>query len=260
METIDMTRGHGKITHVAKSKSILNPPVSQKKKTVAENLSAVSFLKEITISGLIPACYFTSGATFPNETGYFEIGTLKLPAGFQYVDYLKGTPKPNWDNKGDKRENDIFTTILIKLNTQSQPHSSFHLCEEDPSGLFGGSMAGCSWLVRPYNDNNFILFYYDEVLYFSDGSGLNGKPADIEGYYLIPMTLSERIVVYYVIEHKKNDNTHIELLNEIKENFDTNPQRRNCIAINENLQLNDKLGIFVTRDITPKDPKPATDK
>jgi hypothetical protein len=249
MKVLDLTRNRGQITEV---------------KTLSRFPSIVPpFLKEVKVSGSQTCIYFTNGSVMQDGVYDFEIGTIKIPAGFQYVDYMSGGGTPNWNNMKVERDYDIFSDVLIFTINKS---GSFHLCEENSneengdSIFMGGSPFGCSGLLRPCNDDNFILFFYDKNLIYLNGQDIPSDlslPADLKGYYLIPMYTSERRIVYHLVFCFKNkENDAYVKLNLIKENFDKNTWDKNCIAILRPLQLNDKLGIDVTNDIgTAEDAK-----
>jgi hypothetical protein len=242
LTTIDFTKKRGQVT------------------AVANGASPIPFLQKVTVSRGITGFYCKSTDTIEDGIKDFEIATLKLPAGFKYVDYNNGENPPNWENFQGSRDYDLFTNLVIfKEKGEKTP---FHLCDEevkDPntgevSISFGGSLHGCSELLLPYNDPNFILFYYDAGLIYKyanvpkkgEDVDLTKLPEGTKGYYLIPMLTSERNVVFHLIEHLKDDaDDAFSQLNKLKTAFEDKAYRK-CIALSDGLQLNDKLGIFVT--------------
>jgi hypothetical protein len=250
----DLTKRKGKLIPVGNSSIELNKAKMPH-----------PFLKEVKLSNS-KCCYFSHNLNIdPTIEHHFEIGLINIPKGFQFVEYsTAGATEPNWENKKEALNKTIYTPILLNIShTPSEARTSFHICENINPMEGGGQLhektyQGCS---QPLVSNNgdteypFVLFYYFGKLYFS--SDEFADPEDYEkeitpqGYYLIPLALSERLTVYYVIPEDESG-THKEILNLLKEKLPAylNQQTGNySIGILERLQLNDKLGIFVTRQL-----------
>jgi hypothetical protein len=219
----DLTRDKGNITQVGSSSS---------------QLKNIPYLEEVWVSSSMKCCYFTRGKQLKNQNYHFEVGTIKIPSGIQYIaDYDTWKPNPA------KTTSHILSNILFSINSKKPANGrAFHICENMDDGLESLTVQGCSMLMAPYGDdeNPFIVFYYDGEIYFHDMT-------IITGCFLIPMNLSERTVVYFAIPEDKVTKNHIEILNAIKQRLKEDPDLANHIGNLEAMQYNDKLGIFVVR-------------
>lgn len=248
----DLTRRSGSLTFVGNNALELNTA------TMPD-----PFLDEVWVSNTMKACYFSHNFTIQPQIDeyFFEIGLINIPKGFQFIEYMaNGATTPDWNNKKKAIEKTIYGHVLLNISsTTPTTNRLFHLCENPlPENRGGGILMdkttqGCATPLLSNPDDKaypFLLFYYFGKIYFSD----NSSNEDVEkltpsGWYLIPLVLSERITVYYVIPEDKVLNLHIEKLNNLYKNLPIYLSvQSGCysIGITERLQLNDKLGIFIT--------------
>ena len=250
----DLTKRKGKLIAVGKTGIELN-----------QAKMPFSFLKEVKL-GNAKCCYFSHNMEIdPTIEHHFEMGLINIPKDFQFVEYFPtGAAAPDWDNKKEGLNKTIYTPILLNVSSKpSAAKASFHICENIKPTEGGGepherTYQGCSQMVASNTtDENypFILFYYYGKLYFSSDEFANPEDyydsIEPQGYYLIPLALSERLTIYYVIP-EDSIGIYKQRLTLLKEKL---PEYLNqqtgfySIGILERLQLNDKLGIFVTRKL-----------
>lgn len=237
-KVIDLTRKKGFLGNVA---------------LTGQQLNEIPFLNEAWVSGDLKCCYLSDSSQnqISEDNYYFEIGLIKLPENIQYV---KDTS--DWQPEPFKTPLPIYSNILLNIQEAPQKVKSFHICENLPTGgLFARTDQGCSTFLRipPVLNSNLKrtvadssdlpILYYNGELYFSDDY------REDSGYFLFPMSLSEGLVVYFVVKEDIDTQKHKVILNDIIKQLTANPGLGDNIGIMERMQLNDKLGIFVTRVI-----------
>ena len=243
VDIIDLTTKKGKIGKVSAS---------------ASSIKDAPFLHETKVNGSSKACYFSDqSVAIPNGDYFFEMGLIKLPIGIQYV-----KDKTNWKPEATKTTQPIYGNVLLGIQTNQQQTKAFHLCDNLPAdGLQARTYQGCAGLLRSIAPSTAIkstvlqnsaitlgdtpVLYFKGELYFSDDYSENC------GYFLIPMSLSEKLVVYFVVKEDTEEGKyrHKEILAATYDMLQKDPTLGENIGIIERLQLNDKLGIFVTRKI-----------
>jgi hypothetical protein len=257
-EVKDLTKRSGKLTAVSASGIELDAA------TMPD-----PFLSEAWVGNSMKCCYFSHNFTISKVASEydFEIGLIRIPEGFQFVEYCAdGNAVPNWANKKAPITKTIYSHILMNIR---QPNSgiskAFHICENEATdgqtgetlNLHDKTPQGCSHSLRSAYDPQypFLLFYYSGQIYFSDSDLTTKEVTELptKGWYLVPFALSERIIVYYVIpEDVSGGDEHLEKLDLLYKNLPSYYNKETGeypVGLTERLQLNDKLGIFVTRSI-----------
>ena len=243
VDIIDLTTRKGKIGKVsASSSSIKDAP----------------FLHETKVNGSSKACYFSDqSVAIPNGDYFFEMGLIKLPVGIQYV-----KDKTNWTPQATQTTQPIYGNVLLGIQANQQQTKDFHLCENlPPDGFHARTNQGCAGLLRSIApstaikstvlQNSAITLGDTPVLYFKGELYFSNNYSENCGYFLIPMSLSEKLVVYFVVKEDTEEGKyrHKEILAATYDMLQKDPILGENIGIIERLQLNDKLGIFVTRKI-----------
>lgn len=208
-----------------------------------KSLPNVDFLEEVFICNAYRCVYFKDKSINPDGTYFFEMGVLKLPADFCYVDYKFENGVLYMPDKSTltTRDYDLYSAILLKMSPdEATPREHFHLCLNDDadSMVRAYGLEACAQLVTPRLDSTkFILFYYEGTLKFYNGERTGS-------FYLIAMVLSERAVIYYAIDTPAyGENT--EKIEKWLKLLEEDPTRVDKIRIDEPIQINDKMGIWV---------------
>ncbi len=235
---------------LTKRKGSLNPVSDYKKQ-----LNKTPFLTEVWVSNALKCCYFGENDSDNNLNGdyYFEMGYIKIPRHFQFV-----TNTETYE-LSEKMTHAIATNLIYNISETPPSPKEDHICLNTNWGQGGGLASrtpqGCSELLRVAPSNNNLtevrdaaietpIFYFKGELLFSDDY------SEDCGYFLFPMALTEGLVVYFVVkEDASTQQKHRQILDEIGKMLKEDPTLGNSIGIYERLQLNDKLGIFVTRII-----------
>lgn len=217
-----------------------------------------SYLQEINL-GDIRAAYFTEGLPPNQDFFYYNLVWMKIPAGFDYVKYTHNLDGSITLGENIATPDNILTPILLLFNDAGVP-INHHICSKfHPINTMGvGGQNGCSGLLTSFkksaasphlgtqSDNipqkPFFLFRYQGNLRMTvttqHGSS---KAVDKDTlYYLLPMMLSDKTVVYYAVG--AND------LEVLKIVFD-NALAFTYAEVDEPLTMNDAMGIFVTGKI-----------
>jgi hypothetical protein len=222
------------------------------------------YLQEVHLGSNFSACYFKDGVPTDKDSFYYEIAWLKIPTGFQYVDYqANGTRITNYSNRKPPLNVDILTPLLMLFDEKDAPSVSdlctLHLELESESNTLGCSgcikahakkyLAPTGFRTMPNNNKPFILFHYNgplrtDALDRFDRNGVEQKG----GYFLIPLYLSQKIIVYYCFAESKLQQVYDDAMNET------------FIEIDAALAMNDSKGIFVTNEyaVPKKNSKPKT--
>jgi hypothetical protein len=207
-------------------------------------LPDVNFLEEVFICNSYRCVYFKDKTIDPEGAYHFDLGVLKLPGSFQHVAYTyeNGVLKMPNKNTLSQRDYDIYTSLLMKIeDTGAKSREYFHSCENDDEEIMPRAVGNhaCAELVTPRRDDiKFILFYYEGALKFYDGER-TGK------FYLISLTISERIVFFYAIETPEYG-LKTEEIAEWLRLLEENPERADKIRIDVPMFLNDKMGIWLS--------------
>lgn len=225
-----------------------------------------SFLQEVDL-GRIRACYFVNGVLGQInldelDNVYYDLAWMKIPAGFEYVHYNHdGTKITDLSTTTSIGDNGLLTTLLL-LSDSDKVNSFTHICS-DPNcqpHTWIHTGEGCSLKLKHSFSNispsttsrPFELFYFDGVLRLE-----SGKPDRLKAkFYLIPIILSERNVVYYAIESDGN---------EIPENLkiwytDSMNPEKTWAEIKKPLVLTDELGIFTSIFVELIKPQPINQR
>jgi hypothetical protein len=221
--------------------------------------SLPSYLQEVNLGANMRAAYFTEGVPVDKDFFYYNLVWMKIPTGFNYVKFSKD------EATGDivigetiPTEMDIIAPIML-LFERDNVDGFFHIC--DMHGLGAGGQNGCSVLVTSYTQTAalsttalireanppakpFYMFNYTGELRMTlvDENG-KIKIEQIEGnYYLFPLMLSDKTVVYYAINGEDSDMLRILYEDAIL------PQKK-YVDVDFPLTMNDKLGVFVTSQV-----------
>lgn len=246
----------------------------------------ISFLQEIELDRTSGICFSKHISTDSNTSINYDWAWMKLPQGIQYVDYVLGinNAKTTIDttNKSKELSKGILSPLLLLQDSATPKDLEPHICNNKiPSNVVvmtqregivlmthhAGSSEGCSRALQCLINNGpqryFELFYWDK----KNGS-LRHSVAYREGYggaltetkikvsdasfYLIPLVMSERNIVFYAIED--SDRTTDDLINfyeiisgKIGNGSVVSP--RPLIDMLNPLIINDKMGILVTTSL-----------
>lgn len=262
-------------------------PVLQKK----PSSSATFFTKHDLGNGLTGCCFKGTDTVkglmdiTPVSPVEYELGMIKIPVGFIHVDYdldtITGVVTVNDAHLGDtlKLKSGILTPLLLPKDAALTAN---HICvnmkteENINATAMGnetkkGSVEGCARVISG-SGRPFELFYYNNKTLHDDKIVRIASKKDILAteitdstatvtrgeYFLVPILLSEKTVVYYAISIKENGETKENWLDEVSANLttfyktvsdhgDTAPKR--LAEIIQPLVLSDHLGIWVTTDI-----------
>jgi hypothetical protein len=211
-----------------------------------------TFLGELELSDQqMRCCYFKYNAPSFLKEAYYDLALLKLPKEFQFVEVdISDTNKLSFssdaDDYGDPREVDIYTPLLLNISGDDKPtYTTFHFCSDKNSLAFNpelGKPNGCPPFAVSF-DSQFPLFYYKGKLRTHIDEG--GEATLLEKrYYLAPMYLSEKTIVYYCLEYQVgNFDKIIAKLQFIQDN------KKKVFGADTPLVLNDEMGIFVFREL-----------
>jgi hypothetical protein len=268
--------------------TVLNStPVLQKK----QSSSAAFFTKHDLGNGLTGCCFKSKASekglvdVTPVSSIEYELGIIKIPAGFIHVGYdldtTNGVVTINEAHLDEalKLKTGILTPILLPKNAAITAN---HIClnfkkeEAVADSIMGnetkkGSVEGCATLISS-PDRSFELFYYSNKTLHDDKIVRISRKKDILAseitdstatvtrgeYFFVPILLSEKIVVYYAISIKENGDKKENWLDEVSANLTTfyktvsdhgGTAPKRLAEIIQPLVLSDHLGIWVTTDI-----------
>lgn len=234
------------------------------------------FLKQASLGQGLRACYFKDGAE-NIEDCYYDLAWLKIPEGFTYLEYqaifdsnhklqevrILNNETPNIDNEDDpnRTNNDLLTPLLLLYQTDSAPPpANFNYCVGRP-----GSSEACAAQVSAIRDSPlqlrmskrltstinhpypFYLFRFTGYLRTlpTQGGGNDENGVYHEGvkgvYYLTPLILSDRLVVYHVFTDNDPE--------VLKAHYEAAANNKYA-EIELPLVHNDEKGIFVTTELT----------
>lgn len=221
------------------------------------------FLQEVDL-GRIRACYFVNGVTGQINLNaldnvYYDLAWMKIPAGFEYVQYEhNGTEITNVSDKTSIGNNGLLATLLL-LSDSDKVNPFTHICSDpackpNPGWIHTGE--GCSLILKHSFSNNSksTNFRPFELLYFDGELRLeSGKPDTVKAkFYLIPIILSERNVVYYAIKSEGG-----EIPKDLKTWYtDSMNPKKVWAEIRHPLVLTDELGIFTSTFVDLIEPEP----
>lgn len=236
------------------------------------------FLKQASLGQGLRACYFKDGAE-NIEDCYYDLAWLKIPEGFTYLEYqaifdsnhklqevrILNNEMPNVDNKNNpnRTNNDLLTPLLLLYETDSVSVDN-HICANSPPLMpFGrpGTNEGCAaqlsairyapLQLRTNNPPNinypFYLFRFKGRLRIlpTDRGEYDEDKVYHEGitgvYYLAPLILSDRLVVYHVFTDNDPE--------VLKAHYEAAANNKYA-EIELPLVHNDEKGIFVTTELT----------
>jgi hypothetical protein len=247
---VDLTkRSDGKLNGVS-LKSI-------KVQEVASTLP--SYLQEVNLGANMRAAYFTEGVPADKDFFYYNLIWMKIPTGFNYVKYSRDETSGDILIEGTiPTEADIIAPILV-LFEKDDVDDLLHIC--DTYDLGPGGQNGCSILVGSYaqtaaikaktssvNANTpekpFYLFNYNGELRMAsvDKKGKIVIEEKKGNYYLFPLMLSDKTVVFYAING--DDPDVLKILYD-----DATLPRKKYVDVDFPLTMNDALGVFVTSQV-----------
>jgi hypothetical protein len=170
-----------------------------------------------------------------------RIGTLLLPKEFQYVSYIvvENNVTFNETNFSPPRTKYLFTPVIAQLRgdeNSSNVIDLFHLCKHEatrPAVIEGHCLKPfTSSLEQPFH-----LFYYKGSLLLPE------KRQEVDGeFYLIPLMLSDGLIIYYAIEIGNKD---LKPFQERIDEFYNKSKNALYLVVEQNLAYNDKKSIFV---------------
>ncbi len=210
------------------------------------------YLQEVHLGSNLSACYFKGDFTNGRDSFYYDMAWLKIPAGFQYVDYeANGSSIVSTDTRAPL-STPILTPLLM-LFDETEVNEESHICdliiltETNPLGCSLTTKLHSQRVLDPngfksiaYGNKPFILFYYNGPLRINPADpNPKGETRD-GGYYLIPLHLSEKIIVYYCFDVSKLQQVYDDATKGI------------LLEIASPLAINDEKGIFVTCNAVPK--------
>ena len=246
-----------------------------------ENYS--KFLTEVKLTEDIHACFFNVERTPKKKLTkvYYELGWLRIPEGFQHVNYKIEKDKVVSIEIGSPLSQGLLAPLLLLQNKKIKK-AYFHFCSARepavhysprdgspipqsynsfPSGggcgqiitNSAGAMAFASSIkINPISTNqtspssampNSYAASQQEVNKHFDNKVFE-LPAGTN--FFIPFTVSERVVCYYFIETNA-EGKNIDKLVELNKNLKAG---LNQIDFADTLVYHDELGIFITTCIT----------
>lgn len=261
--------------------------------TLHENQSSsASFFAKHDLGNGLTGCSFknptddVTSLMADTSSMVYELGMIKIPMGFIHVNYDldieagKVTVNSTHLDESLKLKSGILTPLLLPKDAAITANHICNNIKKEPTVLDSdgknetkaGSVEGCATIISGRPRRPFELFYYNNKMLHDDKivriaaknhilatetTDLTAKVTRGE-YFLIPILLSEKTVVYYAINRKENGDDKENWLGKVSENLTTfykdvsdyagTPPKR-LAEIIQPLVLSDHLGIWVTTDI-----------
>ncbi len=237
------------------------------------------FLTEVDLGNNLHACYFNETDMLEKDLGqaYYELAWLRIPDGFRYVNY-EIDEEDNVIVKEDMKATPLTYGLLaplMLLSSQKIVKKGFHFCEvrPQPKAPDGspiptpydypkrGSANECVIILAVINyqgKKTFPVFYYNGNIRNTtrtktSDTSKHRMSSTIEvkhdKFFLIPLIVSERIVVYYVIKAEVNKKNISKKLTEVYKKL---KEGKNGADVKNHLVYNDKEGIYTTNTIEQK--------
>jgi hypothetical protein len=231
-----------------------------------------NFLTEVRLGSGIRACYFKNMIPEGTDFTHFDLAIMKIPVGFRYVDYtINAAQEVVFDLQSSQLKpalkSGLFTPLLLPKQSSTNSRTEFHICENKRTVFTrGGSIEGCSdplgegGLVA--NARPFELFYFEGDLRWTKSYEIDGKQTVTHvvefknkgRFLLIPLVLSEKTVVYYIVAGGNSDVDPEDFSPRVTDfyreliGYKTEIPKPFVDAVHP-LVLNDKLGIFATNKV-----------
>jgi hypothetical protein len=225
------------------------------------------YLQEVNLGANLRAAYFTEGIPADKDLFYYNLVWMKIPTGFSYVEYSRNATTGEISVGTRIPTNMEIIAPIMSLHDKDDADVFFHICDIQEVGP--GGQNGCSVLCSSYSqsaalrtasltantppEKPFFMFNYNGKLRTSeiDKQGKIHVEERDGDYYLFPLILSDKTVVYYALNGEDPEVFKILFEDAIL------PRKKYVdVDINHPLTMNDALGVFVTSKVNWVFPKP----